>query len=107
MNINKKLFYIFGGVATLIFFSVGFFVYIFSRYTVQTMQERNMEAASISLTRDINTVVESTLINNLKTSTEKTYQIIELYYNNYLNGKLTQEEMNEQIRGLILDKTYV
>ena len=106
MNTSKKLFYIFGGVSLLIFLLVGTVIYAYVKSAIVEIQESNLRETSHLVKRKIDTIVNLSVKNNLRSVSRKTESLIRYYYEKYKKGEMTEANAIAKIKEHVLYGPY-
>ncbi|MBN2618808.1 MAG: methyl-accepting chemotaxis protein [Spirochaetales bacterium] len=106
MKTSSKMIYIFGGASLVIFVLVGFILQLVVKNTILTLQEEHLKSGSIMARQELVNIIDVSTKKTLKTASDKGKNIVEHYYNKFLQGELTKDQAMEEIRKIVLDPQF-
>ncbi|WP_457575161.1 cache domain-containing protein [Desulfomarina sp.] len=101
-NIRTKLFISYSSTFLLILIAAGMGVYSFVRLTIEDNIESELQQSTNILLNLVETAAEVSLKNYLRATAEKNLEITEFFYQQTLNGELTEEKAKNQVAEIFL-----
>jgi methyl-accepting chemotaxis protein len=106
LSFSKKMIFLLGILSTIIIVGVGLLSYWVIKEYIEQDIDNKLAQITESAYHLVETSVDVSIRNYLRAITEKGRSMVNVYYQQYQQGILTEEEAFKRIRELILDPEY-
>jgi methyl-accepting chemotaxis protein len=104
LKLSQKISLIFGVIILLIVFSINIISYFLFFITEKQSVIVDLEAQTEIVSKDINSIFESSIHSNLNGIAKSNLDIVQRYHQLFLDGTLTNEQMMDNIRIALLSQ---
>jgi len=106
MKIKHKISIGFGSLSLIILLALGIVIYRVSEKEINKKVEEELSNMATLCSEIIETSVNSSIKSYLISIAEKTESLVDFYYRQFREGKISEEDALDRARKIILDKKY-